>query len=138
MTIGEVSKLVGLPTKTIRFYEKIKLLKPANRSQNNYRTYNQDDLNILFLIKEARALGLDTNEVKNIVNLCLNSGCEHINDYLAKHIPIYKNTIDDQIQRLTGLKSKLSNLEQDINNKSINCKNDCDECNILCRTSKTC
>jgi MerR family transcriptional regulator, copper efflux regulator len=135
MTIGEASKLVGLPTKTIRFYEDIKLLTSAKRSENNYRSYSDSDLNILFLIKEARDLGLDLNEVRNIVSLCLNQGCEHINNYLADHIPSYIESINKQMQRLTDLKGKLLDLEKGLKNKSITCDSDCNECNVLCRNS---
>lgn len=138
MTIGDVSKQVGIPTKTIRFYEEIQLLKPAKRGENNYRTYYQTDIAVLNLIKEARALGLSINDTRNIVDICQNKGCEHISEYLSENIPSYLQSIDHQISRLQELKSRLKKVEQSIKDKTIACNGPCDACNILCQSSKNC
>ena len=39
MKIGELAARTGQTTETIRFYEKIGLLSPAQRLENNYREY---------------------------------------------------------------------------------------------------
>lgn len=39
MTIGELARAAGVPTSTVRFYERRGLLKPDARTQANYRTY---------------------------------------------------------------------------------------------------
>ncbi|MGB7288194.1 MAG: MerR family transcriptional regulator, partial [Salaquimonas sp.] len=56
MNIGDASSLTGLPAKTIRYYEDIKLVVPA-RLDNSYREYNQDDVHRLLFIQRARSLG---------------------------------------------------------------------------------
>ncbi|WP_411469563.1 MerR family transcriptional regulator [Bacillus thuringiensis] len=48
--ISDFTKKNGLSTDTIRYYEKINLLPPANRNGNNNRHYVQIDINrILFI-----------------------------------------------------------------------------------------
>lgn len=44
MTIGELAKLAGVSTKTIRFYSNEGLLPSSNRSQAGYRLYTFEDL----------------------------------------------------------------------------------------------
>ena len=42
MTIGEVARRSGVPAKTIRYYESIGLVRPAERADNGYRVYGED------------------------------------------------------------------------------------------------
>ncbi|CCQ22514.1 HTH-type transcriptional regulator CueR [Listeria monocytogenes N53-1] len=43
-SIGEFSELVGIPSSTLRFYEKEGLITP-DRNKNNLRTYSEEDAN---------------------------------------------------------------------------------------------
>ena len=43
-TIGQFARAVGVPTSTIRYYERIGLLQPSGRSGGNYRFYTDDSL----------------------------------------------------------------------------------------------
>ncbi|HET9519459.1 MAG TPA: MerR family transcriptional regulator [Candidatus Limnocylindrales bacterium] len=54
LRIQEVSGLVGLTTRSIRYYEELGLLKPAARSEGSYRLYDEDDLERLRFIKGLR------------------------------------------------------------------------------------
>ncbi|MEO5770880.1 MAG: MerR family DNA-binding transcriptional regulator, partial [Burkholderiaceae bacterium] len=38
--IGELARLLGTTTKTLRFYEQIGLLGPTHRSESSYRLYD--------------------------------------------------------------------------------------------------
>lgn len=53
MNISALSRLSGLNTPTIRYYEQIKLLPKAKRQANGYREYSDIDLQQLRLIKQA-------------------------------------------------------------------------------------
>ena len=54
LRIQEVAELVGLTTRSIRYYEELNLLKPAARSEGSYRLYDDDDLERLRFIKGLR------------------------------------------------------------------------------------
>src|SRR5204863_2340321 len=54
LKIQEVAASLGLTTRTIRYYEEIGLLKPAARSEGDYRLYDADDLERLRFIKGLR------------------------------------------------------------------------------------
>lgn len=53
LTIGELSKRVGINPKTIRFYEDIGLIVPV-RAENGYRIFNSKDEQRLLFYKERQ------------------------------------------------------------------------------------
>jgi DNA-binding transcriptional MerR regulator len=67
LRIGEVSKLLGVTPKALRHYEKIGLLKEAERSESGYRLYSADDLLRLQRIKRLRSLGLSLKRVRAVL-----------------------------------------------------------------------
>ena len=68
MNIGEVSDLIGLPTKTIRYYEDIGLIRPA-RAANGYRDYDGRDVHRLAFIQRSRSLGFTIEECRSLLSL---------------------------------------------------------------------
>jgi MerR family copper efflux transcriptional regulator len=57
MTIGQAAARSGVPPKTIRFYEGKGLIAPAERLNNHYRSYDDNDIRTLRFIQRARSLG---------------------------------------------------------------------------------
>jgi len=54
LRIQEVAEEVGLTARSIRYYEERGLLKPAARSEGDYRLYDADDIDRLRYIKGLR------------------------------------------------------------------------------------
>src|SRR5439155_2772999 len=54
LRIQEVAALLGLTTRTIRYYEELGLLEPAGRTGGDYRQYDADDVERLRFIKGLR------------------------------------------------------------------------------------
>ena len=71
MLIGELSKRTGFSRDTIRWYEKIGLIKTDRkaRTSNNYRQYNQATLDRLMLIKQVKSFGFTLKETEEILFL---------------------------------------------------------------------
>lgn len=67
MTIKEIEARSGMTRANIRFYETEGLLSPQ-RSENGYRDYSEEDLNILMRIKLLRTLDISLEEIKAIHN----------------------------------------------------------------------
>ncbi len=62
--IGEVSKIIGEPASTIRFWEKeFPQVKPSKNSKGQ-RVYTENDIEILKLIKSKRDSGLTIEGIK--------------------------------------------------------------------------
>lgn len=67
MTIGQLAKSVGVPDSTIRFYERLGLLRPAGRTATNYRYYGPDAGDRLTFIRAAQAAGFELTDIKSIL-----------------------------------------------------------------------
>lgn len=62
-SIGEFSELVGIPSSTLRFYEKEGLITP-DRDKNNLRIYSEEDANWLKFLLHLKGAGLSVEELK--------------------------------------------------------------------------
>ena len=58
MKISELAERVGLPAKTIRYYESRGVIPPPERLSNGYRTYSAEDERRLRTVAAARDIGL--------------------------------------------------------------------------------
>jgi DNA-binding transcriptional MerR regulator len=58
MKIAEVSEQHGLSTDTLRYYERIGLIPPVNRSESGIRDYNDLDIRRVEFVKCMRSAGL--------------------------------------------------------------------------------
>lgn len=68
-TIEQVAAQMGLTKRTLRYYEELGLLSPAERTEGNYRRYTQDDIQRLERIKNYRdLLGFSLAEIRNILD----------------------------------------------------------------------
>jgi DNA-binding transcriptional MerR regulator len=68
MRIGEVAERTGTTPRTIRFYEELGLLEPADRAKGKHRTYAESDVErVNELVRLRRLLGVSLEELKTIV-----------------------------------------------------------------------
>lgn len=63
LRIGEVARLLGVTTKTIRHYHTIGLLAESARTASGYRLYTADDLLRLHTIRRLQQLGLSLQQI---------------------------------------------------------------------------
>lgn len=68
-TIEQVAMQVGMTKRTLRYYEEVGLLSPAERTEGNYRRYTDDDIQHLKRIKELRdLLGFSLNDIRKFLS----------------------------------------------------------------------
>lgn len=75
MQIGELAKKADVNVQTIRFYERRKLLPPAQRKESGYRVYNDEDLHRLRFIRQAKALRFSLDEIREILAMQARGTC---------------------------------------------------------------
>jgi len=68
MTVNEVSKLTEVSIRTLQYYDKIGLLKPAEYTESGYRLYDDAALEKLQQILLFRELEFPLKDIKDIVN----------------------------------------------------------------------
>ena len=61
--IGRAAEQTGVKVPTIRYYEEIGLLRPADRSGSNRRLFDAGDISRLGFIRPARELGFEIDAI---------------------------------------------------------------------------
>lgn len=69
MNIGEAARASGVPAKTIRYYEDIKLIETPDRGRNGYRDYSSDEVAMLRFLSRARNLGFTIAQCRDLLAL---------------------------------------------------------------------
>jgi DNA-binding transcriptional MerR regulator len=69
MKIAEVSERYAISLDTLRYYERIGLIRPVNRTASGIRDYNEIDLRRVEFIKCMRAAGLPIDVLIEYVGL---------------------------------------------------------------------
>ncbi len=67
-TIGRLAREAGVPTSTVRYYERSRLLRPDGRTEGNYRVYGQEALGRLRFIRAAQAIGLALTDITTLLD----------------------------------------------------------------------
>lgn len=68
-TIGEISQLFGLNIRTLRYYDKVNLIKPAYVDEHtHYRYYTSEHFEILNSIIYLRTLHMSIEKIKEFLN----------------------------------------------------------------------
>ncbi len=68
-TIGELAQAAEVPTSTLRYYERIGLVRPAGRTAGNYRYYDEGALEQVQFIRSAQSIGFRLQDVQTLVEL---------------------------------------------------------------------
>lgn len=103
MKTHDVEQLLGITKQALIYYEKEGLIKPT-RNKNNYREYNQNDIELLQLILTLRSMGISIDDIKLIlsgdlsIRYCLKNKQEYFQQE-KKKIEIIENKITDYIKR---------------------------------------
>lgn len=67
-SIREASRLTGLPSSTLRYYESIGIVKPVQRGETSkHRVYNQSDIDILDTVACLNATGMKLEDMKTYI-----------------------------------------------------------------------
>ena len=102
LTIGKLAKSCHVNVETIRYYQRIGLMRIPESTQS-YRHYSQQDLETLSFIQKAKDAGLQLNEIKELLTLNLEDRIQ------VRHVIEQRlSKIDQRIQELMGLKQRLS------------------------------
>lgn len=100
--IGELSKIFNISTDTLRYYDKIGLLKPDYDEVNRYRYYSIEKFFVLSRILFLKNLDISLEDIKKYLN---NQNTDHL-------LMLLKNgeaELDNEINRLVNLKRKIKN-----------------------------
>lgn len=69
LTIQQTAEACGLTVHTLRYYERIGLIKPIPRRSNGHRLYRADDLSWIAFLLRLRATGMSIEEMQRYAQL---------------------------------------------------------------------
>jgi MerR family mercuric resistance operon transcriptional regulator len=87
-TIGQLAQAAGVPTSTVRYYERIGLLQAAGRTAGNYRRYGAEALERLRFIRAAQATGFTLEDITVLLQLrdAPASACQDVQARIAERL----------------------------------------------------
>jgi DNA-binding transcriptional MerR regulator len=106
LRIAELARAVGVPTDTVRYYERVGLLPPPRRTAGGYRDYDPQAVDRLQFIQGAQRLGLRLVDIGHLLAV-RDTGqcpCEPAGELLRRRL----DDVDAQIVQLTALRAEMS------------------------------
>ncbi len=110
MNIGTAAREAGLPTKTVRYYADIGLVRPQGRGDNGYRDYGVGEVQRLKFVRRARAFGFSVEECRELLGLYAdrNRASADVKQIAQQRI----ERIDAQMAELAALRDDLARLAE--------------------------
>jgi DNA-binding transcriptional MerR regulator len=103
--IGKAAKVAGVSVDTIRFYQKLGLIKIAGRSAGGYRLFDGQQIRDLTFVRHAQELGFSLNEVKELLALRQKHHvCSEVQSMLKRKL----GDVREKINSLSRLKADLA------------------------------
>ena len=106
--ISDAARRTGLPTSTLRYYERIGLLPAPERTDSGYRAYEERALDRLTFIARARDLGLRLEEIGGLADLWDAERCGPVQERLRELITTKISETEGHAAALTVLSAELS------------------------------
>lgn len=104
--INQVSKITGISSHTIRYYEKEGIIPPIKRDNTGIRLFNEENLFWLDLVTCLKKTQMPVNDIKRIVELSQKGDITipERKEILEEH----KRNIEQQIKDLQKSKEKIN------------------------------
>ncbi|RGC13087.1 MerR family transcriptional regulator [Enterocloster citroniae] len=105
--IGEFSKITGLTTQTLRYYDSEKILSPSYRNEENgYRYYSAGDIETAQSISLLRRFNFSIMEIKDVLSNMKTQ--EDFHDFVNEKIVLTENLIIQYSSLIDEMKSYLA------------------------------
>lgn len=104
--ISDISKQTGLTTDTLRYYEKIGLLKNINRSSAGVRIYSDKDLSRLRFIQRAKTMNFSLGEITMLLQMRENPA--HVKKSVRELTQNKLHEVEENLKTLTLLRNELT------------------------------
>lgn len=127
--IGELAEAVGVPSQTIRFYERKGLMPAPSRGGNGYRSYDESAVTRVKFIRSAQAAGLTLVQIRSVVELRDHGArpCAHVADLIdGKLVEVRRRLLE-----LAALETEVKHLHERSRTLDPADCTDADICHVL-------
>lgn len=103
MKISEAAAASGCHQETIRYYERVGLMPPPERTGSGYRVYSEDEVDRLRFISRGRELGFGLEEIRSLLRLGdePDLSCEEVDRLARSHLVDIRQRISE-LQRMAA------------------------------------
>jgi DNA-binding transcriptional MerR regulator len=112
--ISELAERVGVPTSTVRYYERVGLLPRPDRTPSGYRDYGEDAATRLLFIARARGMGLDCEQIMELLPIWDGTNCGAAHERVAALIVEKKAEIAKRIAELQHFAAQLDAVQDEL------------------------
>ncbi|GGW53055.1 MULTISPECIES: MerR family transcriptional regulator [Vreelandella] len=108
ISIGELARRADCKPETVRYYERIGLLRDATRTGGGQRRYGDDAVRRLTFIRHARDFGFSVESVRELLAMSdqPDMPCQEV-DAIATH---HLKKVESRLQRLSILREELQRM----------------------------
>lgn len=106
-TVKQVARRVGLPSRTIRYYDKIGLVSPSERSEAGYRLYGSEEEGKLRFVRQAKTLGFSLDEIRTLIAAAESGCCGEVVPELDRLLAEKVAEIDARLAELAAFRKRL-------------------------------
>ena len=107
-TVKQIAERVGLPSRTLRYYDRIGLVSPDERSPAGYRLYAPEDEGKLRFVRQAKGLGLSLDEIRELLAAAESGCCGEVVPRLDRLLGEKIEEIDAKITELGSFRDQLA------------------------------
>lgn len=108
--ISEAARATGFSVSALRFYEKERVVVP-DRSESDYRIYNDNHLDALGFVRRGKQLGLSLEEIKELLELLEDETCAPVQNRIKELVSDRISQAQEQIAELVGFTSQLQDVQ---------------------------
>jgi DNA-binding transcriptional MerR regulator len=127
--ISELAASAGVPTTTVRYYERVGLLTRPARTSSGYRDYGEDAAARLLFITRARRMGLSCEQITALIPVWAGTNCGAAQERVSRLIDEKQTEIAERIAELEEFAAQLDTVRAAI---------DAEPAQQACRADLTC
>lgn len=107
MRISELAARVGVPTSTVRYYERVGLLGQPARTASGYRDYDEDAAARLLFVSRARKMGLSCEQITDLLPVWDGTNCRAAQEQVGQLIDEKRAEIAERVDELQRFAAQL-------------------------------
>lgn len=129
MRISELAERVGVPTSTVRYYERVGLVGVPGRTGSGYRDYDDDSATQLLFVHRARGMGFSCQQIAELLPAWGGVNCAAAHERVGRLLDEKQAEISQRIDELRLFAEQLDDVR-----RALDASPPADEC----RTDLSC
>lgn len=110
MRISELAEELGVPTSTVRYYERIGLVPDPPRSRSGYRDYDEQAVARMRFVTRAKRIGLTLDQIAEVLPVWDGVNCAATQDEITRLIDLKRAEVRERVRELERFAEQLDDI----------------------------